>query len=150
MEVKWLFSLIWEIRLRGLKSCRRQSWAASRPDLISNFLCKGETEACIQVKMVSNLLQYLDPQISGAGWILRELMGVLPEPLSIIYHQSWLTRAIPAVWESAGVVPTYRTTLQEHLGNALSLLDAGEGRYLIFNLKIFLSIHLLIVFLLVF
>ena len=55
----------------------------------------------IHGEMVSNLLHHLDTHKSmGPDGIhprvLRELVEVLPKPLSIIYQQSWLTGEVPA------------------------------------------------------
>ncbi|KFV95512.1 hypothetical protein N327_11824, partial [Fulmarus glacialis] len=49
--------------------------------------------------------------------VLRELAGVLTEPLSILYQQSWLTREVPVDWRLANVRPIYKKGRKEDLGN---------------------------------
>jgi len=57
----------------------------------------------IQEEMVSDLLHHLDAHKSMGldevcPRVLRELVEVLTQPLSIIYQQSWLTREVPVDW----------------------------------------------------
>lgn len=40
--------------------------------------------------------------------IVMELMKEIIKPLSIIYHQSWLTREDREDWRLADVIPSYR------------------------------------------
>ena len=49
--------------------------------------------------------------------VLRELVEVLTEPLSIIYQQSWLTREVPVDWRLANVTPIYKKGRKEDPGN---------------------------------
>ncbi|GAB0185949.1 mitochondrial enolase superfamily member 1 [Grus japonensis] len=49
--------------------------------------------------------------------ILRELVEVLTEPLSIIYQQSWLTREVSVDWRLANVTPIYKKGWKEDPGN---------------------------------
>ncbi|KAK4827767.1 hypothetical protein QYF61_021512 [Mycteria americana] len=76
----------------------------------------------IQGEMVSDLLHHSDTHKSmGPDWIhprvLRELVGVLTEPLSIIYQQSWLTGEVPVDWRLANVTPIYKKGWKEDPGN---------------------------------
>ena len=64
----------------------------------------------IQGEMVSDLLHHLDTHKSmGPDGIhprvLRELAEVLPQPLSILDQQSWLTGEVPVDWRLANVTP---------------------------------------------
>ena len=45
--------------------------------------------------------------------MLRELAGVIAEPLSAIYLCSWLSGEVPEDWRLADVTPSYK----EDLGN---------------------------------
>ena len=49
--------------------------------------------------------------------VLRELVEVLPKPLSVIYQQSWLTGEVPADWRLANVMPIYKKAQKEDPGN---------------------------------
>lgn len=67
----------------------------------------------IQDETVSKLLHHLDTR--KCLWpdeihprVLRELVEVLTEPLSIIYQQSWLTGEVPADWTLTAVMLTYK------------------------------------------
>ncbi|KFO58100.1 hypothetical protein N302_11537, partial [Corvus brachyrhynchos] len=75
----------------------------------------------IHEEPASDLLSYLDTHKSmGPDGIhprvMRELAEELTKLLSIIYHQSWLTREVPDDWKLATVTPNifYR---KEDLGN---------------------------------
>ncbi|KFV57362.1 hypothetical protein N341_07264, partial [Tyto alba] len=76
----------------------------------------------IQQEMVSDLLHHLHMHKSmGPDGIhpkvLRDLAEVLTKPLSIIFHQSWLTREVPVDWKLANVTPIYKKSQKEILGN---------------------------------
>ncbi|PKU41110.1 hypothetical protein llap_8580 [Limosa lapponica baueri] len=49
--------------------------------------------------------------------VLRELVDVLTEPLSIIYQQSWQTGEVPADWHLANVMPIHKKGWQDDPGN---------------------------------
>lgn len=49
--------------------------------------------------------------------ILKELTEELAKTLSIICHQSWLTREFPDVWRLTSVMPTYKEGLKEDPGH---------------------------------
>jgi len=49
--------------------------------------------------------------------VLRELAEELAKPLSIIYHQSWLTGEVPGDWRIAIVTPIYKKGWKEGCGN---------------------------------
>ena len=49
--------------------------------------------------------------------VLRELTEELAKPLSIIYHQSWLTGEVPDDWKLADVMPIYKKGRKEGPGN---------------------------------
>ncbi|KFW00845.1 hypothetical protein N327_12243, partial [Fulmarus glacialis] len=71
---------------------------------------------------ISDLLHHLDTHKSmGPDGIhpkvLRELVEVLTEPLSIIYQQSWLTGEVPVDWSLANVTPIYKKGPKEDPGN---------------------------------
>ena len=60
----------------------------------------------IQVETVRELLLHLDCHKSMEPdglhpWVLRELVGVIAEPLSAIYQRSWLTGQVPEDWRLA-------------------------------------------------
>ncbi|KAJ7404098.1 hypothetical protein WISP_147361 [Willisornis vidua] len=66
-------------------------------------------------------MSYLDPHKSmGPDGIhpsvMRELVKELTKPLSIIYHQSWLTREVPDDWKLANVTPSHKKGRKEDLG----------------------------------
>ncbi|PKU48788.1 rna-directed dna polymerase from mobile element jockey-like [Limosa lapponica baueri] len=49
--------------------------------------------------------------------VLRELVEVLEEPLSIIYQQSWQTGEVPADWRLANVTPIHKKGRKDDPGN---------------------------------
>ncbi|KAK4832775.1 hypothetical protein QYF61_025622 [Mycteria americana] len=72
--------------------------------------------------MVSDLLHHLDTHKSmGLDGIhprvLRELVEVLTNPLSILYQQPWLTGEVPVDWRLANVTPIYKKGRKEDPGN---------------------------------
>ncbi|PKU39624.1 rna-directed dna polymerase from mobile element jockey- hypothetical protein [Limosa lapponica baueri] len=72
--------------------------------------------------MVSNLLHHLNTQKSMESdvfhpMVLRELVGVLTNPLSIIYQQPWLTREVPVDWRLANVMSFHKKGHKEDPGN---------------------------------
>ncbi|KAJ7411919.1 hypothetical protein BTVI_48147 [Pitangus sulphuratus] len=76
----------------------------------------------IQEEAVSDLLSYLDAHKSmGPDGIhprvIRELTEELIKPLSIIYHQSWLTGEVPDDWKLANVTPIHKKGRKDDLGN---------------------------------
>ena len=48
--------------------------------------------------------------------VLRELVEVIAEPLSIIYQRSLLTGEVPKDWRLASVIPIYKKGCREDLG----------------------------------
>ncbi|PKU48703.1 rna-directed dna polymerase from mobile element jockey-like [Limosa lapponica baueri] len=76
----------------------------------------------IQREVVRDLLQYLDTNKSmGPDGIhprvLRELVEVLAETLSIIYQQPWQTGGVPADWRLANVTPIHKKGRKDDPGN---------------------------------
>ncbi|RMC22412.1 hypothetical protein DUI87_00726 [Hirundo rustica rustica] len=76
----------------------------------------------IQEEAVKELLRSLDvPKSMGPDGIhprvMRELADELAEPLSIIYHQSWLTDEVPDDWKLANVTPVHKKGAKEDPGN---------------------------------
>ncbi|RMC06974.1 hypothetical protein DUI87_16426 [Hirundo rustica rustica] len=76
----------------------------------------------IEEVAVRELLKCLDIQKSmGPDGIhpraMRELAYELAKPLSIIYHQSWLTGEVPDDWKLANVTPIHKKGAKEDLGN---------------------------------
>ncbi|KAK4810636.1 LOW QUALITY PROTEIN: hypothetical protein QYF61_007373 [Mycteria americana] len=76
----------------------------------------------IQGEMVSDLLHHLDIHKSMGPdeihpRVLKELAEELTKPLSIIYHQSWLTGEVPVDWRLANVTPIYKKGRKEDPGN---------------------------------
>ncbi|KFO86329.1 hypothetical protein N320_13102, partial [Buceros rhinoceros silvestris] len=76
----------------------------------------------IQEETVSELLDSLDVQKSMGPdeihpRVLREPVGVITKPLSIIYQQSWLTGEVPADWRLANVTLIYKKGQKEDPGN---------------------------------
>ena len=80
------------------------------------------TPPVIQVETVRELLLHLDCYKS-IGWarlhprVLRELAGVIAEPLSAIYQHSWLSGEVPEDWRLANVTAIYNKGCKEDLGN---------------------------------
>jgi len=56
-------------------------------------------------------LDRLHPQV------LRELAGVISEPLFTIYQSSWLSGEVPEDWRLASVTPIYKKSCNKYLGN---------------------------------
>ncbi|KAJ7407126.1 hypothetical protein WISP_128405 [Willisornis vidua] len=80
----------------------------------------------IQEEIVSDLPCHLDThKCMGPDGIhprmLRELADELAKPLSIIYHQSWLTQEVPGDWKLANV-----THPQEEPEGRYGELQAGQ------------------------
>ncbi|RMC18187.1 hypothetical protein DUI87_05068 [Hirundo rustica rustica] len=62
--------------------------------------------------------------------VMRELADELAMPLSIIYHQSWLTGEVLDDWKLANVTPTHKKGAKEDPGNyrqVTHLVDAGKA-----------------------
>jgi len=49
--------------------------------------------------------------------VLRELVDVIAEPLSIIFERSWRTGEVPEDWRKANVTPVFKKGKKEDLGN---------------------------------
>uniref|UniRef100_A0A8C3BA48 Reverse transcriptase domain-containing protein n=1 Tax=Cairina moschata TaxID=8855 RepID=A0A8C3BA48_CAIMO len=49
--------------------------------------------------------------------VLRELAGVIAEPLSIIFERSWRTSEVPEDWRTANVTPVFKKGRKEDPGN---------------------------------
>ena len=80
------------------------------------------TPLVIQVETVRELLLHLDCHKSMGTdrlhpRVLRELEGVIAEPLSAIYECSWLCGEVPEDWRLADVTPIYKKGHKEYLGN---------------------------------
>ncbi|NWI48515.1 RTXE polymerase, partial [Picathartes gymnocephalus] len=76
----------------------------------------------IHEELVQDLLSHLDTHKSmGPDGIhprvLRELADELAKPLSIIFHQSWLTGEVPDDWKLANVIPIHKKGRMEEPGN---------------------------------
>ena len=68
----------------------------------------------IHDEIVLDLLRKLDAyksmELDGLHpGVLRELADVVAKPLSIIFHQSWLTRDVPVDWKLANVMPIFKS-----------------------------------------
>ncbi|RMB92651.1 hypothetical protein DUI87_30960 [Hirundo rustica rustica] len=57
--------------------------------------------------------------------VMRELADELAKPLSIIYHQSWLTGEVPDDWKLANVTPIHKKGAKEDPDPRL--VDAGKA-----------------------
>ena len=80
------------------------------------------TSMMIQVEMVRELLLHLDCRNSMGldglhPRVLRELAGVIAEPLSAIYQRSWLSGEVPEDWRLVDVTPIYKKGRKEDPGN---------------------------------
>ncbi|PKU44695.1 rna-directed dna polymerase from mobile element jockey-like [Limosa lapponica baueri] len=143
METWWDDSHDWSAAIDGYKLFRRSS-RGRRGDGVALYVREGyecqeliegnigeliyrggeQNEApIIQREVVRDLLQHLDINKSvGPDGIhlrvLRELVEVLTEPLSIIYQQSWQTGEVPADWRLANVIPFHKKGQQDDLGNS--------------------------------
>ena len=76
----------------------------------------------IQEETVRDLLLQLDCHKSMGPdeihpRVLRELVEVIAEPLSIIYQHSLLAGEVPDDWRLASVTPIYKKGCREDLGN---------------------------------
>ncbi|KFQ11593.1 hypothetical protein N330_13052, partial [Leptosomus discolor] len=76
----------------------------------------------IKEEVVSDLLHHLDAHKSMGPdglhpRVLKELVDVIPKPLSIIYHKSWLTEKVPVDWRLANVTAIYKKGQKENPGN---------------------------------
>ncbi|KFO52712.1 hypothetical protein N302_01175, partial [Corvus brachyrhynchos] len=74
----------------------------------------------IQKEIISIMLSHLDTHKSMGPdgihpRILRKLVEELTKPLSIIYHQSWLTRGVPD-WRLTNVMPIHKKGQKEDRG----------------------------------
>ncbi|RMC05601.1 hypothetical protein DUI87_17686 [Hirundo rustica rustica] len=49
--------------------------------------------------------------------VMRDLADELAKPLSIIYHQSWLTGEVPDDWKLANVTPIHKKGAEEDPGS---------------------------------
>jgi len=49
--------------------------------------------------------------------VLRELAGVIAEPLSIVFERSWRTGEVPEECKKAGVTPVFKKVKKEDPGN---------------------------------
>ncbi|TRZ15011.1 hypothetical protein HGM15179_012109 [Zosterops borbonicus] len=49
--------------------------------------------------------------------VVTQLSGRLTKPLSIVYHQSWLTGKVPDEWRLDNVIPTNKKFGKEEPGN---------------------------------
>lgn len=63
------------------------------------------------------LLQKKDTTIHLIGIKQELLLEVLTQPLSIIYQQSWLIREVSVDWKLPNVMPMYKKSQKEDLGN---------------------------------
>jgi len=68
--------------------------------------------------MVSDLLHHIDrnKSVEADGIhlrVLKQLADVLAKPLSISYHQSWLTGEVSVDWKLADVMPIYKRDQKE-------------------------------------
>ncbi|XP_054034985.1 uncharacterized protein LOC128899525, partial [Dryobates pubescens] len=102
------------------------SWKEHLPDSWPAELAEGARELhgfpVFHEQVIGALLSSLDPHKSmGPDGIhprvLRELADELAKPLSIIFHQSWLTGEIPDDWKLANVVPIHKKGRLDEPGN---------------------------------
>ncbi|KGL80585.1 hypothetical protein N309_11346, partial [Tinamus guttatus] len=49
--------------------------------------------------------------------VLRELAGVIAQPLSIIFERSWRVEEVPEDWKKANVTPVFKKVKREDPGN---------------------------------
>ena len=50
-------------------------------------------------------------------WVLRELAGVIVEPLARLFKDSWCSGQVPEDWKRASVVPIFKKGRKEEPGN---------------------------------
>lgn len=80
------------------------------------------TPPVIQVEIVREPFLHLDCNKSMGPdghhpRVLRELAGVITEPISAIYQRFWLPGEDPEDWRLANVTPIYKKGRKEDLGN---------------------------------
>jgi len=93
----------------------------SQPAVLEDSEGEWNKPPIIQEEAV-NLLCHLDAYKSTESdgihpRVLRELAEELAKPLSIIYQQSQLTGEVPEEWRIASVIPIYKKSQKENLGN---------------------------------
>ena len=76
----------------------------------------------IQLETVRELLLHLNCHKSMGPdrlhpKVLRELVGVIAEPLSAIYQRSWMSGEVPEDWRLASVTPIFKKSRKEDPGN---------------------------------
>ncbi|KFQ34998.1 hypothetical protein N332_05069, partial [Mesitornis unicolor] len=50
-------------------------------------------------------------------WVLKELVGVIARPLSIIFGKSWATGKVPEGWRKANITSVFKKGKKEDPGN---------------------------------
>ena len=91
------------------------------------------TSPVIQVETVRELLHLDCHKSTGPeglhSRVLRELVGVIAEPLSALYQHSWLSGEVPEDWRLANVTPIYRKGRKEDPGTTgLSAWPQYQGK----------------------
>ncbi|CAM4670924.1 unnamed protein product [Lepidochelys kempii] len=82
----------------------------------------GGGQPSVKEEVVRDYLEKLDVHKSMGPdalhlRVLKELVGVIAEPLAIIFENSWQKRDVPDDWKKANVVPIFKKGKKEDPGN---------------------------------
>uniref|UniRef100_A0A7M4ES60 Reverse transcriptase domain-containing protein n=1 Tax=Crocodylus porosus TaxID=8502 RepID=A0A7M4ES60_CROPO len=83
---------------------------------------KDESPPTVISDLVNDYLEGLDVSRSAGPddlhlWVLRELAGIIAEPLARLFEDSWYSGQVPEDWKRANVVPIFKKGRKEEPGN---------------------------------
>lgn len=101
-------------------------WVPSSPEL-EGYDRKRDKAPIIQWETVSDPLHHLN--VHKSMWpdgihprVLKEMAEEFVKPLSVIYHQSWLTGEVPADWRLANVISICKKDRKEDPQNYMLVI----------------------------